>query len=106
MDPNKIQELVALYTTASPLTLKRQIAHRLAALGGVPQCMSNLPPRPALPPRTHDGDKTNLCAPVGSSVRLAIGRLRFPVPRQLCPVPLLLHPFPPCPSCYYGVIPS
>ena len=33
VDPNKIQELVALYTTASPLTLKRQIAHRLAALG-------------------------------------------------------------------------
>lgn len=31
-DPDKIQELVALYTTASPLTLKRQIDRRLAAM--------------------------------------------------------------------------
>lgn len=31
-DPAKIQELVALYTTASPLTLKRQIDRRLAAM--------------------------------------------------------------------------
>ena len=31
-DPAKIQELVSLYTTASPLTLKRQIDRRLAAM--------------------------------------------------------------------------
>ena len=31
-DPDKIQDLVALYTTASPLTLKRQIDRRLAAM--------------------------------------------------------------------------
>ena len=31
-DPDKIQDLVALYTTAGPLTLKRQIDRRLAAM--------------------------------------------------------------------------
>jgi hypothetical protein len=31
-DPAKIQELVALYTTVSPLPLKRQIDRRLAAM--------------------------------------------------------------------------
>ena len=31
-DPDKIQDLVARDTTASPLTLKRQIDRRLAAM--------------------------------------------------------------------------